>query len=378
MSSQKYIVILGRQPELGFLELESLVGAEHLSPFGAAALLDDDPGIDRLGGAIKVGEVLWRGRAEPLEPGKLPIDTNILPMRDTKTPVALSVYGSRQSKQTIRAVAFGLKKIMRERGSVRLVVPAETMAVSAAELHHNQVLEHGFELLVVVSGADMIVAKTVGVQNIDWYSKRDYGRPVRSATVGMLPPKLAQVLVNSTSGSPVVDPFVGTGVVLQEALLVGRSAAGFDTAPDMVSATQQNLDWLVDQTDRDMPEWSVAESDARDVVLPPDAVIVSEGYLGPNLSKSPTAAALVNIKADLLRVYEKSLANWSKQLPSGAEVTICAPAWRSGSSWSYLGLVDELPRLGYALKGFKYAPNPLLYARGDQTVGRQLLILRKI
>jgi tRNA G10 N-methylase Trm11 len=378
MSSYNYIAILGRQPELGLLELESLVGAPNIEPFGTAALLSDNPGIDRLGGAIKIGEILWRGAASPLEAGKLPIDLSALPMRETKTPIAFSVYGSKQNKKDIKVVAFGLKKALRERGSVRLVLPAEGLALSAAELRHNFVIEHGFELMVIVSRSEMIMAKTIGVQNIDWYSKRDYGRPSRSAKVGMLPPKLAQILVNTTSGSPVVDPFVGTGVILQEALLNGREAVGSDIAADMVAASRENLTWLKDQTEVPLPAWSVAEVDAGKVTLPEGASIVSEGYLGPNLNFAPALSDLEKIKSDLRRTYLESLANWSRQLASGAEVSICVPAWRQGSSWSYLGVVDELPRLGYALKAFKYVPTPLLYSRSDQTVGRQLLILRKI
>jgi hypothetical protein len=77
-------------------------------------------------------------------------------------------------------------------------------------------------------------------------------------------------------------------------------------------------------------------------------------------------------------LYRDSLANFARQLPSGGEVSVCVPAWRVGKHWSYLGLVDELPKLGYTLKGFKHVPTPLLYAREDQVVGRQLLLLRKI
>jgi tRNA (guanine10-N2)-dimethyltransferase len=137
-----------------------------------------------------------------------------------------------------------LKKSLRERGSVRLITPKEGTAVTAAQLSANHVLRSGFELLVVIDGKRMILALTIGVQDIDWYNRRDYGRPARSAKVGMLPPKLAQVMVNTTKASTVYDPFCGTGVVLQEALLMGRLAVGSDLSPEMVEASRRNLDWL--------------------------------------------------------------------------------------------------------------------------------------
>jgi hypothetical protein len=37
MSSLNYLTILGRQPELGLVELESLLGADGVQPFGRQA-----------------------------------------------------------------------------------------------------------------------------------------------------------------------------------------------------------------------------------------------------------------------------------------------------------------------------------------------------
>ena len=47
----------------------------------------------------------------------------------------------------------------------------------------------------------------------------------------MLPPKLAQIIVSLSGTQPgqtVLDPFCGTGVVLQEALIMGAIVYGFD------------------------------------------------------------------------------------------------------------------------------------------------------
>jgi hypothetical protein len=54
------------------------------------------------------------------------------------------------------------------------------------------------------------------VQNIDGYSERDYGKN-RDMQIGMLPPKLAQIMINISSPLPLgeglgvrafYDPFV--------------------------------------------------------------------------------------------------------------------------------------------------------------------------
>lgn len=376
MSSFNYIAILGRQPELGLVELESLVGADGVQPFGRqTALISRMLDMNQLGGTVKLAEVLYRGPATSLR--ELPVVAAELPLGASKTPFALSAYGLRVTPRELMAAGLELKKQLRARGSVRLVTPGRGLEVSAAELRHNRVLEDGFELIVAAAEGEMVVARTTGVQDIDWYSKRDYERPARSARVGMLPPKLAQVLVNTTRAEVVVDPFCGTGVVLQEALLLGRAAVGSDLAPEMVAASKQNLEWLAGVAPAPLPDWVTAEADARTVRLPRDCAVVSEGYLGPNLSKPLSPAQLSSIKPELLALYQDALRNFARQLPAGGEVSLCVPAWRVGKHWDYLALVDELPDLGYTLKGFRHVRAPLLYAREDQVVGRQLLLLRK-
>jgi predicted HAD superfamily phosphohydrolase YqeG len=56
------LLILGRQPELGLAELESLYGADKLSPLGSqAVIVDVDPCLlayDRLGGSTRFCKIL--------------------------------------------------------------------------------------------------------------------------------------------------------------------------------------------------------------------------------------------------------------------------------------------------------------------------------
>jgi tRNA G10 N-methylase Trm11 len=376
MSLQSYIAILGRQPEFGLVELESVLGSDAVEPFGRqAARLAKLAEIDRLGGTIKLAEVLYDG---PTHDAKdLPVEVDGLPLATGKTPFAVSLYGIQATRRYVEVVGLALKKRLKARGSVRLVQPTDGTAVSAAGLKHNQVLEKGFELLVVVAGQQMVVARTVGVQDVDAYAERDHGRPVRSGRVGMLPPKLAQIMVNTTTAPVVADPFCGTGVVLQEARLLGRMAWGADKSSDMVMATEQNMTWLDGRHSRSLPEATVRQADARKVLVPAGCAVVSEGYLGPNQITPPSPRQLADMQQELLSLYRDTLRSLARQLSPGADLTICVPAWRVERQWHYLGLVDELPDLGYTLKGFRTTSTPLLYARDDQIVGRQLLLLRK-
>lgn len=378
MTTFTHIALLGRQPEFGLVELESVLGSEALEPFGSqAALLTSMPHLDALGGCMKLGRVIYDGSTADI--GEV-VELSHLPVADKKQPIAVSYYGLRATTRFVLSVGLQLKNRLRHEGrSIRLITPVKGTATTVAQLKHNHVIEDGFELLVIISRQRMIVALTTAIQDIDWYSRRDYDRPARSAKVGMLPPKLAQILVNTTSALTVYDPFCGTGVIPQEAVLVSRRAVACDLAPEMTTASVTNLTWLEGERPQIAGTWEVrSPEDARTATLPDGAVaIASEGYLGPNMTHEPKAAELALIQPELLRLYSGVLGNWARQLPSGAEVSLCVPAWRTGRSWTYLGIVDALAGLGYTMKVFKHAAGPLLYARDDQIVGRQVLLIRK-
>ncbi len=372
-----YLAILGRQPEFGLVELESLIGSGGLTPFGkAAAVLDRELDLNRLGGTQKLGRVLYRGPVRDLN--ETPLSLDDLPLRTAKTSFGLSYYGSGFTQRYVMAAGLTLKKRLRSKGSMRFVVPQVGTHLTAAQVKFNSLIRDGFELMVATHKGEMIIAQTEQIQDIDWYAVRDYQRPTRSASVGMLPPKLAQILVNTTTAPLVYDPFAGTGVILQEALLLGRSARGSDLSPEMIEATKENLTWLGTQRP-DLRPWSVELADAQTLALPDEPLaIVSEGYLGPNMSKQPIPADITRLRAELGELYLKSLINWAKQLPSGAEVSITVPMWRTREGWQNLDIIDRLPGLGYNLESFKHADSRKLdYHRPNQIVGRQLLILRK-
>ena len=359
------------------MELESLCGADGIQPWGrTGALLKKEPDINTLGGNQKLGRILYQGPARDLN--EAPINLDDLPLRASKTSFGLSYYGLQATPRFVMQTGLTLKKRLKGRGSLRLVAPQTGTALSAAQVKFNGLIQQGFELLIVINKQEMVVALTTQLQDIDGYAARDYGRPSRSAKVGMLPPKLAQIIINTTTAPLVYDPFCGTGVVLQEALLLGRQAAGSDNAEAMVAATTENLAWL-QRLRPELPDGTVTVADARKVKLPQSPLaIVSEGYLGPNLSKAPTPQRLQELQAELGQLYIDCLHHWHSQLPAGAEISITAPVWYSETGPQDTGIIDRLPDLGYTLVSFRHARSAsLVYRRSGQSVGRQLLILRK-
>lgn len=373
----QYLAILGRQPELGLAELESIYGSDAIKPWGKmSALIDTEPDINRLGGTQKIGRVIYNGPTRDIN--EAPIDINQLKKPSGKLTFGLSYYGINASQRFVVASGITMKKRLRGGGSVRYVAPQTGLALGAAQVKFNSLIAGGFEILIAVNKQKMVVAITAQIQDIDWYAVRDFQRPTRSAKIGMLPPKLAQIMVNTTSAPAVFDPFCGTGVILQEALLTGRSAYGSDASQEMVDASTNNLEWLKTKKVVTLP-WEVKLADARSVKLPKVRIsIVSEGYLGPNLSTTIDAKYYTKLVDELMPLYQDSLANWAAQLEADSEITLTSPVWRTQKGWRTLPIIDQLSDLGYTIKRFTHLDGEkLIYRRPDQNVGRQLLILRK-
>lgn len=400
------LFILGRQPTLGLAELESLYGAGKLKPVGpSAALLDIEPALvnfNRLGGSIKIAQVQtelpttsWRD-IETYLIKSIPSILKSLP--DGKFKLGLSTYGLRARVSEINASGLRLKKVIKEAGRSVRIIPNKTSSLNSAQVLHNQLTtELGLEIVAYRNGGKTLICQTIAEQDIEAYSNRDQNRPKRDAKVGMLPPKLAQIIINLTApsdGSTVLDPFCGTGVVLQEALLMGYGIYGSDIDKRMVDYTDENIHWLEEKVrgyrlkvrDKGQPNYNLEPNtyslEVGDATThhwkPLPTVVAGETYLGKPLSKEPDENLLHAIMQECDRIHRGFLSNASKQLPKGTRLCLAVPAWKLRKGFQHLKTLDYLRELGYTRKEFRFAkPSDLIYFREDQFVARELVVLVK-
>ena len=387
---KKYLAVLGRQPLISVAELEAqfggvrLVGAE-LAEFES----EREPEIARLGGTLKI--------AVPIEGALVPW----LLGRPTEGKITLGVsdYSRRATARTATAEALKCKRILAKRGQSVRVVPNRAATLSSATSFHNHLTSETKIELLKVGGR---YYRVIQVQNINAYARRDQERPARDAKVGMLPPKLAQILINLAGelrpGATVLDPFCGTGVVLQEALLMGYRAYGTDVSERMVEYSQRNLEWLAGARGRAVTrkvagagaDDSGAGTGARDFRVevgdatkfswqPPIGAVAAEVYLGPPMSAPPTEMKLKAAKQECGGILLGCLRNLAGQLTPGTPVVLAVPAWRRpNGAYERLNLLDEIEQLGYNVRSFKnLAQSDLLYHREQQVVAREIIVLRK-
>ena len=408
------LLILGRQPALGIAELESLYGSDKVQVVSEkVVIVDEDPcllAFDRLGGSVKFCKILttvntdrWHEvadfviKAAPRQSADMP---------EGKMLLGLSEIGFNVSLKQLEASGLSIKKAVRSTGrSVRLV-PNKTGELNAAQIIHNKLTsENGWDLVMIKDGPKTIIAQTVKVQDIESYTKRDHDRPMRDSRVGMLPPKLAQIIINLAAGKlpegklksicdtpldqehprpslgqSVLDPFCGTGVLLQEALLMGYDVCGSDVEERMIEYSSKNLDWLNNIYNLGLEKYKLEIGDATSLQWTNDADIVAcETYLGRPFSSLPDANTLKQNIATCNVIISKFLKNIAPQIKSGTRLCVAVPAWQTRpNQFSELPLIDSLSDMGYNSLRFEHVKDSdLIYYRKDQIVARRLLIISK-
>lgn len=383
-----YISILGRQPALGIAELERLYG--DVTWFSDESAIINTPRLDfeRLGGSQKAGRIvaeLPRGDWTTASRKLVSAYAQAWREREGKITLGISSYGFNANPREVQKTGIILKGRLKGVGVSLRLIPNSDAALSTATSHHNKLglSDNKVELLVVRNkNGKIIIAESIGAQNITAYAKRDQERPKRDAFVGMLPPKLAQTilnLANPAAGARVLDPFCGTGVVLQEASLQGFKVYGTDLSDKMVDYTTKNLDWLaathhltidsiIEQGDAMNHRWS-------------DAIgaVACEGYLGQPFSAPPSPAKLAEVRKNCNYIMGEFLRNIAGQLTSGTPLCVAVPAWKAADgSFTHLPLTTQLESMGFAPVVLSTVrASELLYHRDDQVVARELLIMIK-
>ena len=389
-----YIAILGRQPALGMAELERAYGPENTKWFSdqSATVSATDFPLSKLGGTQKAGRVViqltggdWRKTSMKIVQAYKEAWSDF----DGKITLGISAYGFDVSPRDVQKTGIILKQKLKTAGvSLRLLPNAET-ALNTATSHHNKLglSNNKVELIVVRSrSGKVIVAESIGAQNITAYTRRDQGRPKRDAFVGMLPPKLAQIMINlalpANSPAPkgrLLDPFCGTGVILQEAALMDYPVYGTDLSDKMIDFSQVNLEWLAESHHASVDS-RLHQDDAMDAKWQqPISAVACESYLGQPFSAPPSPAKLDQVRKNCDHIISGFLKNISAQIPEGTPLCVGVPAWRDSSGrFTHLPLIGKLEQVGFGRVAFENIKNDeLLYYREDQVVARELLVLVK-
>ncbi len=360
-----YIFVLGKHPDLSISEIKGRYPKHKIWVKGNDFLVIDLPismqqkEFDQLGGSIKAAEFVKEVKKEVL------IETlaDVLKpfYQGSKLNYGLSIYG--MSEKQLRPILLKLKKALRKEGVSSRFINHNFKNISSAQ--YKSIKEKGIELIAVNNKGRFMIGKTVAVQDIDAYSKRDYEKPFRSMQMGMLPPKLAQILINLTGvKGKIWDPFCGSGTLVMEGLLMGHDMLGSDIHQKHIEGAKKNVAWLKKEFDT-KAKAELFVHDATQLIKISFDAIACESDLGMPHGQSIRMEHLQKIITELDDLYVRFFQNL-KAMKCQAPVVIALPFFRlgNGQEKDMLKTIQKIEKMG-----FKKTLH-LKYARENQAVGR--------
>lgn len=380
----EFVFCLGREPLLSLAELCSYLEAEgigeHVERIARdVARTDLDPPPDpetlirRLGGTVRIARtVAWLESPPPSEEATVLVSrllTETARNRKQKLVFGFSAYPGRpQSAKQLRQVAQSVKQRLGQRGiSARYVLPIRGGVLSSAQVIENRLVARGTEFLLGVAGKRGWLGVTLSVQPVSEETRRDMDKPARRLREGLLPPKVARIMVNlarTPETRSLLDPFCGSGVVLMEAMLLGLKPLGSDQSPNALQAARQNLEWLISRTKSlRKASYQLAQAKAEDLSLrfPPLSVdaVATEPYLGPPLLAPLQPDRAKALATELCETYIRALGEIRTALRPGGRCVFVVPVFRTRDGHQTVDLAKHLPLIGFR----EY--NPLRICRGS-------------
>lgn len=392
----KHFFISGTHPLLSLAEIASLFEVENISLNWFITKNEsklNPETIKSLGGIIKFGEIVSScpnlGELDEIIYQKL-IDLN----RDSKISFGLSFYGFKTKDFfKLKKIGLNIKKNLRQDKISARVVSGENNQLSSATVENNNLIKKGAEFVILKNGDEILIGKTIAVQAFKELSFRDFGRPQRDDKSGMLPPKVAQIMINLSQTKKdelVLDPFCGSGTIPGELLLMGyKKIIGTDISDKAVSDSRENIKWL-ENNFQIKANVEIFQSPAQNISREIKKVktIVTEPYLGPQRGGIDYKKS----KNDLDILYSDALRDFKNILDKGSRVVMIWPVMNSVKDRIFLNpniygykiinpfndkLLKQILNSAFSIpKNFNERPS-LIYHREGQRISREIVILEK-
>lgn len=401
---ERTLFMLGSHPSLSLAELMALAARfeqpwqpTNIDPGFAILRLTVEqakPLFEASGGLVRLAAVIAEGgqKSDPI-----PVMVSHLAKRRGRIIFGVSGIGKGGLKaEDVRKLGLAVKDALTEQGrAVRFVFGSDPV-LSAASVVRNHLIGRGSELIYARQGDAWWLAETVMIQPFEDFAQRDVGRPNRDLKAGTMPPKLARLLINLTrtpiSGT-LLDPFLGSGTVAQEAALLGyRNVIGSDIEASAVERAMQNLSWLErKQGISRIARTVVSPVEQLPGKLPARSIdgIATEPYLGPALLHDVNQTRRYHLIKDLGLRYLAAFQSLAQLLRPGARVAIVFPVFSRRDPDGFLPIMDQVMMLGFRVipplppelmsrfQGELSFRNSLLYHREKQHVWREVMLLEK-
>ena len=388
------------------VDFEIIEASEEILLISTEVELETKELIEELGSAAKIGKIFREySKSEWPEKFSAELSNENLQKELVGGKFGISVYGAGGKFKELNKVLGEIRKIrpsfvppiagLRKGKEVR----KQGRILSTVAVDKNELLENGFELVICVGSKGIYVGKTLAIQDYESYSFRDYGRPRRDVKSGMIPPKLAKMMINlagKDKGDVFLDPFCGSGTFLQELILLGYgNVIGSDAGVVAIKDTKVNLEWLFKnypEIKKEDYKIELFECDARSLSskIPPQKIdaIVTEPYLGSAKRKFFEPEQIKKEISQLEDLYLSAFQEFKKVLRDNGEVVIIFPVFRYQNQFFHLQILDKIYSLGFrsgrflseGVKGRELLQlqitkrNSVIFFRPGQLLSREILL----
>jgi tRNA G10 N-methylase Trm11 len=390
-----YAFILGTHPAWSVAEIASVLGESGLFWENERILIKKDAEIaaesliKNLGGVLKIGQIEFFTPLSTPTPQLAKRCARLLVDKASRGEGKL-VFGLSDQGVGGRFAAdklgLNIKKELKLLNISSRLVTSRDKELSSVVVGQNKLLSKGAELIFFLHRQDLFVVRTLAIQPFKDLSRRDFGRPARDDHSGMLPPKLAQILINCAGarsrGDMILDPFCGSGTIITEAMLMGyQNLIGTDLSERAIKDSRVNAEWIRELYGLDVrPKFHIKNAMRLSQFFKPNSVdiIVTEPYLGPQRGLDDIEA----VKRELENLYAESMSNFYRILKPGGRVAMVWPVFfgheflkPSLDKWQMVKAVPEkFQKLPWLKLSYR---DTLLYHREGQRVWRELIILEK-
>lgn len=409
-----YFFIIGNNPTLSIAEIVYVLSAkikkQNIKFFSQDIfIVEFSKKIDtsllqkQLGGTIKIGKIVGTSKISDIHKAEQSIVekiTTLLPHNRSKIYFGFSIYSLDGSRKLLnpKRLALAVKSELKKQGIASRWVVSKEGVLSSVIVQKNKLLTQGAEFVLFIEKSRAWIGKTLTCQEFEQYSFYDFSRPYRAIEKGMMPPKLAKIMINFSGvdkKSTLLDPFCGSGTILQQAILMGyTNVIGTDIDQKAVDNSKKNLQWLVKNK-----ELRIKNEELRVIIQKCDVkkldrkislqsvdVIITEPYLGPLRFKISDLRFQID---ELSRFYTKAFKVLKKVLKTDGKIVIIFPVFSIKNKLHFLPILDKLKENGWEIK----APlpnyllkeqtvdvtqrNSIIYSRPDQKILREILIFTR-
>ena len=236
-------------------------------------------------------------------------------------------------KRNLKKILLEQKKIFKAKWVSSRFINKDFKNLSSAQILWEKLLKSWWDYSIIYTNDNQFVWKTIWVQDIDNYSKRDWQKD-RDMQIWMLPPKLCQIMINLSWWKNIYDPFVWLWTVLIESILMwNKNVYGSDLNTKMVENTINNINDFIKTNNLNLDDLKIIKLNSKFIneseILLKKKVdsIVSEWYLWEVMTQKNINIERINKqKISLLELYNKFF-EWLKDIKYKWNLVICFPFW---------------------------------------------------